>query len=120
MLKDRWDRIKEWDDFSLQVLMHIDQYAIPQYKSDNEEDNKINAENSERCIKAIDKYVKRFGKNARGPQEQLRDIIKIAHYAQMAYDAFKEEWEIDNLYRPRLISEAAIKALDSLKENETT
>jgi hypothetical protein len=42
------------------------------------------------CIKAIEKYVKRYGKNMRGDEEQVRDFLKIAHYAALAWGRWNE------------------------------
>jgi hypothetical protein len=39
---------------------------------------------------ALRKYVNRFGKNSRGPAEDERDMLKIAHYACVAYMKMQE------------------------------
>jgi hypothetical protein len=37
----------------------------------------------------VEKYVRRFKNPARGEEERLRDMLKIAHYACMAYSKLK-------------------------------
>jgi hypothetical protein len=75
-------RSKDWHDFSDLVHNHIEEYTIPQYgdKGDDLADDYT----PEECIKYIQKYVKRHGSNVREGQTTL-DLIKIAHYAQLAY-----------------------------------
>lgn len=85
------DRLRQWERFTFQMYKHIKQYAEKQYKSNDEKKDLVNAYDSKECVKAIEKYVARFGSGARGPKEQMRDMLKIAHYAQFAYDRLKTE-----------------------------
>lgn len=70
--------------FSLTVADHIDNYTVPQYgDSPNDE---VAQWTPEQCVYAIAKYCKRFESNRRGRLEQLRDMVKIAHFAQLVFD----------------------------------
>lgn len=72
----------EFLKFSLEeMLPHIEKYTVPQY-GDAPDDN-VETWTAADCVRAIEKYVKRFGKNAREGQEHL-DMMKIAHFAQLA------------------------------------
>ncbi len=77
-----------WKEFSKLVEEHIVKYTIPQYGDSS--DDRVSAENAMYCIKAIEKYVKRYGKNMRGDEEQVRDFLKIAHYAALAWGRWNE------------------------------
>ena len=71
----------DWVKFAGEVLSHIDLYVVPQYGDkgiDPASDYSLDD-----YIKQIQKYATRFGKNARPGQDRL-DLLKIAHYAQMA------------------------------------
>ncbi len=75
-------RAKEWCQFSDEVFDHIENYTVKQY---GDVDNDLASDyTAEQCVQQIKKYVTRFGNNQRFGQEQL-DMVKIAHYAQMAY-----------------------------------
>lgn len=76
-------RGKDWLRFSAMVLDHIEQYTVPQY-GDRGEDQVTNW-SGEECLKAVDKYRARSGKNIRPGQEML-DLLKMAHFIQLAFD----------------------------------
>jgi hypothetical protein len=80
-------RSEDWDLFSLEVHNHINTYTVPQYgdKGDDLADDYT----PEECINYIQKYAKRHKSNAREGQTEL-DLIKIAHYAQLAYTHIQE------------------------------
>jgi len=82
------EKAKDFIAFSDKVVNHINNYVVPQY-GDKGEDI-VTDESAEYCIKQIEKYAKRFGKNSR-PGQELIDLLKIAHYAQMTYDKLGEE-----------------------------
>lgn len=79
------DRLGEWQEFNAEVLKHIVQYAIPQYQNEDETHDQVGALTLGDCITSIQRYINRFGRNARGNKEALRDLLKIAHYACIAY-----------------------------------
>lgn len=82
--KTNTNRGKEWLDFSPLVLAHIDNYTIPQW-GDKPNDQLHTEWTVDDCMLAIKKYANRAGKNSRGPVEDLRDLLKIAHYACVAW-----------------------------------
>ncbi len=86
------NRLEDWKSFSDRVEEHITEYTIPQYQSDDNGEDQVNIWTSDECITAIKKYVSRFGKTIRGEKEALRDMLKIAHYAQFAHDKLKIEF----------------------------
>ena len=73
-----------WIDFQYTVLDHIENYAVPQYGPDITENSDV--QGAEDCRKYIAKYLRRAGSERRGRIEELRDLVKIAHFAQMAFD----------------------------------
>jgi hypothetical protein len=77
----------DWNVFAIKVWQHIENYTVPQY-GDRGEDS-ISEWSAEDCMKQVERYVKRFGKNARPGQEKL-DLLKAAHYIQCAYDKMKD------------------------------
>ena len=97
-MEDKMDRIKDWKDFSKQMELHITEYIIPQYQSEDKIEDQVNIWSSNDCITAIKRYITRYGKNIRGNIEALRDILKIAHYAQFAYNKLKEELNEGDVY----------------------
>ena len=76
-------RGQAWKKFAEKVYEHIELYTVPQYG--DEGDDLITGYTAEKCIECVNKYAKRFGSNQREGQELL-DMMKIAHYAQCAYD----------------------------------
>ncbi len=92
------DRIGDWNKFSDQVENHVEQYTIPQYQSEDAKSDQVGAWTAEECVTSMQRYMNRFGKNLRGPKEALRDMLKVAHYAQLAYDKLKKEWGEADVY----------------------
>ncbi len=92
------DRPGDWKRFSEQIVKHIDLYTIPQYQDENAEKDQVGAWTSKECIDSMQRYINRFGKNARGSKEALRDMLKLAHYAQLAYDKLKAELGEGDVY----------------------
>lgn len=76
-----------WVRFSSMVLGHINDYVVPQYG--DEPDDLVSGYTAEECVKQCEKYANRFSRNSR-PAERRRDLLKIAHYAQRAYDKMKD------------------------------
>lgn len=81
-------RTKNWNEFAAKVADHIENYTVPQY-GDAPNDN-VESWSSQDCIAQIQKYAARFGTNQRAGQEKL-DLMKIAHYAQLAMGKLKQE-----------------------------
>jgi hypothetical protein len=78
----------EWLRFSEKVLAHIENYTVPQY-GDEGEDN-IGTWTIRECINAVKKYCSRSGHNARANQDQL-DMLKVAHYACFIHNKFDSQ-----------------------------
>ncbi len=83
-------RGREFSRFAELVVDHIENYTVPQY-GDKGEDQCTNYSIDD-CIKQAQKYLARYGRNAREGQEEL-DFKKAAHYIQMAYTMHHEKKE---------------------------
>lgn len=81
-------RTKDWNEFATKVADHIENYTVPQY-GDAPNDN-VESWSAQDCIAQVQKYAARFGTNQRAGQEEL-DLMKIAHYAQLAHDKLKQK-----------------------------
>ena len=81
-------RCLAWSKFALDVSEHIEGYTVPQY-GDKPNDN-VESWTAEDCIKQVLKYLNRRGKSQRQGEEKL-DLIKCAHYIQLAYDKIPDE-----------------------------
>ena len=79
----------EWISFSALMLRHIEEYTVPQY-GDKPDDPLHHEWKIEDCLRAINKYANRHGKGQRGQEEELRDLLKIAHYACVAHTKYRE------------------------------
>lgn len=75
---------ESWLRFATTVLEHIENYAVPQYGPDLSQN--VDVESAEDCRKYISKYLRRAGSERRGRIEELRDLVKIATFAQFAFD----------------------------------
>jgi hypothetical protein len=81
-------RTKDWNEFAGKVADHIENYTVPQY-GDAPNDN-VESWSAQDCIAQVQKYAARFGSNQRAGQEEL-DLMKIAHYAQLAMGKLKQK-----------------------------
>lgn len=81
-------RTKDWNEFAAKVADHIENYTVPQY-GDAPNDN-VESWSAQDCIAQVQKYAARFGTNQRAGQEEL-DLMKIAHYAQLAMGKMKQK-----------------------------
>lgn len=70
----------DWQKFSEEIAIHIEQYTVPQYGDKGEDQCTEFTEQD--FITQLKKYINRFGRNSRPGQDKL-DLMKIAHYAQM-------------------------------------
>lgn len=73
----------EWLNFAYTVINHVENYSVPQYGPDITLNSDV--ENPKDCMKYISKYIQRYGSERRGRIEELRDLLKIAHFAQIAF-----------------------------------
>ncbi len=94
------DRVGDWRRFSEQMERHITEYTVPQYQHEDAETDQVGAWDSATCVENMRRYINRFGKNARGGKEALRDMLKLAHYAQFAYEKLKAELGEPDVYEP--------------------
>lgn len=83
------DRLKQWKEFSKVVEDHIEKYANVQYGDESETDQASNF-TPEDCWQNMQRYYNRRQTAVRGRVEQLRDVVKVAHYAQMIFDKLNE------------------------------
>ena len=92
-----YDRLKQWNSFAGQVELHIIDYTLPQYGNEggNEQADGFTVED---CYTNMLRYINRRKSMTRGPKEKLRDVIKIAHYANFIYDKLKEELAETDVY----------------------
>lgn len=88
-LESLTNRGAEWMDFAEKVLDHVDNYTVPQY-GDSPADQASNFTLDD-FKTTIQRYVNRMGRNARGPVEAQRDMLKIAHYACLAAAKLAEQ-----------------------------
>ncbi len=73
------NRALEWNRFAALVARHIDEYTIPQYG--DAPGDQLSSFSAEDIVTQIERYLNRVGRNARGPEEGLKDMLKVAHYA---------------------------------------
>lgn len=76
-------RANQWKWFSKRVLEHVENYTVPQYG--DYPDDLCTGMSIENLRMQLKKYTARLGNNARGREEGIRDLVKIAHYACMLY-----------------------------------
>lgn len=82
------NKAKEFEKFSLEVINHIDSYAVPQY---GDYPNDLIKETSiQDIVHDMKRYLYRMETNARGSKEVERDFLKLAHYSCIAYYKVKE------------------------------
>ncbi|MCK5614334.1 hypothetical protein KAR91_71370 [Candidatus Pacearchaeota archaeon] len=67
--------------FAFEVLDHIEEYTIPQYGDEGED--RVSDWTVEDCLKAVKKYIARYGRNTRKGQQML-DFKKMLHFVQLA------------------------------------
>jgi len=94
------NRAKDWLNFSSRVASHIESYTVKQYG--DRPNDQLESWTPEQCLECIKRYYERNikGTNARGDLEALRDMAKIAHYAQVAYDKLLERIRKANASKP--------------------
>lgn len=80
-------RGQDFCKFADKVIEHIECYTVPQYGDKGED--QVTGYTAEDCIKQAQKYMARYGRNARPGQQEL-DFIKGAHYMQLAYTKYME------------------------------
>lgn len=81
-------RAKDWARFYGCVHDHIENYTVPQYGDKGQD--LITTQDVGYCIFNAKKYLERFGKSSR-PGEELLDLMKAAHYIEMAWTKMQEK-----------------------------
>lgn len=81
-------RALRWNLFAAAVQGHIEDYTVPQYG--DYPDDQMTTATLEDIRHDMKRYINRMGTNARGPEEAQRDMLKLAHYAQIARDKMQE------------------------------
>jgi len=74
-------RGREFSTFASIVIGHIENYTVAQYG--DAPFDPVQQWPAQKCVDSMSRYVSRFNSNRRGRIEQLRDLVKIAHYAAM-------------------------------------
>lgn len=92
-----YNRLARWREFSRQMELHIDQYTRVQY-GNPEGNEQVDSFTPEDCWTSMQRYYNRRRANVRGNKERLRDVIKVAHYAQLLYGKLKAELEMEDVY----------------------
>lgn len=94
-------RFMQFVKFAELVEDHIDSYTVPQYG--DAPTDEVEQWTAEQCVIAIQKYTKRFESSRRGRLEILRDMVKIAHFAQLAFDKMSPtEDEVEKIREGRV------------------
>lgn len=92
-----YERLKQWIDFERQMHLHIQTYTREQY-GNPEGQEQVDGFTVADCWTNMERYFNRRRANTRGNVEKLRDLIKLAHYAQLAYDKLKVELGEPDVY----------------------
>ena len=78
------NKMVQWLEFNILVMDHLQTYVNEQYGLGYP--SETIAEWDESAIKMkLKAYVDRIGKSARGPEDELRDLLKIAHFCCFMY-----------------------------------
>jgi len=93
-----YQRLEQWRDFSKQVELHIEQYTKVQY-GNPEGDEQADRFTIDECWSNLNRYYNRRNSNTRGNKEKLRDVLKIAHYAQFIYNKLKTALDEPDVYK---------------------
>jgi hypothetical protein len=80
-------KINQWEAFSKEMQSHIKEYANKQYG--DFPDKTIAKYDIVKIQAKLEAYVDRIGKGARGKDEEIRDCLKIAHFACYLFNLLK-------------------------------
>ena len=104
-------RLLMWYAVADIVADHVDTYTVPQYG--DYPNDQLSIFSVEDINTQLTRYCNRFGKNARGEEEELRDLLKIMHYAGVA---FMKKTGCEDLYKN--LNEEILENIEN-KEQET-
>ena len=85
-------RGNDWECFSELVHVHIEAYTVPQYGDKGTD--QVTGYTVGECLKQAQKYISRYGRNARPGQQEL-DFLKAAHYIQLAAEKHQEARDVE-------------------------
>ena len=94
-----YDRLTHWNRFDEQMQRHILKYTLAQY-GNPDGNEQVDSFSVEDCWKEIQRYYNRRNSSARGHKESLRDLLKVAHYAQIIHQKLQEQLGLPDLYPP--------------------
>lgn len=87
-MKKTSKRGKQWISFAKKVLDHIESYTVPQYG--DYPNDQVEGWGVDQCMDSIQRYVNRSSTNSR-QGEEMRDLLKIAHYSCVAYSKIENK-----------------------------
>ena len=76
----------EFEEFVEVVSEHIENYTVPQYG--DAPDDLVEEWTPSQCMDSVKRYANRINSNRRGRIETLRDMLKVAHFACLAFNKF--------------------------------
>lgn len=130
-MDEKYGRVAEWSEFFEICKAHIRDYTVPQYGDmdleNPEKGDQMQSATLEDIQMNLRRYVNRMNSNARGKEEAVRDLVKIAHYACILWGKYnrgeidintelKETYTIESLAQ----LEAMVSALKSEWPNNET
>ena len=77
------NRGQHWLDVCLDVLDHIENYTVPQYG--DYPNDQLTEWTDDEILSSMKRYLGRAGKGQRGSSEEVRDMLKLIHYASVRY-----------------------------------
>jgi len=89
-------KAEQYIQFTHFVLEHIDEYVRQQY--DDFPDKTVKKLTPEKIQMKLEAYVDRIGKSFRGPEDALRDALKISHWSCYLYAILKHGDAQANLF----------------------
>ena len=81
------NRRAEFVAFAFIVLDHVSNYTVKQYG--DAPNDPVEEWTPEQCMDSVKRYANRISSNRRGKLEILRDMVKIAHFACLAFSKLK-------------------------------
>lgn len=77
----------EFDMFAGITLQHIKNYTVPQYG--DAPSDQVEEWTPAQCMDSVKRYANRIDTNSRGRLESIRDMVKVAHFACLAFTKLK-------------------------------
>jgi len=80
-------RASEFNWFANIVIQHVEHYTVPQYG--DAPNDQVEEWTPAQCMDSVKRYANRIDSNQRGRLESLRDMVKTAHFACLAFSKLK-------------------------------